>query len=102
MNSWIGQGLIAEKSLRKEAMELFQHSTNLGYHDEAALGYAHWVLHVLLNPTLNKEPSSVYFIENMHAIPAASDVLTWYIGERQLTLFIRRLFLYSSSLILRM
>lgn len=85
MNSWVGQGLIAEKFLKKEAMELFQHSTKLGYHDEAVLGYAHWVLSVLLNPVLNREPSSIYFIENMHAISAAADVLTWYTGERQLT-----------------
>ncbi|XP_032686665.1 tetratricopeptide repeat protein 37 [Odontomachus brunneus] len=82
VNSWVGQGLIAEKFLKKEAMELFQHSTKLGYHNEAVLGYAHWVLSVLLNPTLNREQSSIYFIENMHAIPAAADVLTWYI-ERE-------------------
>ncbi|XP_014485629.1 PREDICTED: tetratricopeptide repeat protein 37 [Dinoponera quadriceps] len=82
MNSWIGQGLIAQRFAKKEAMELFQHSTKLGYHDEAVLGYVHWVLHVLLDPTLNKEPSSVYFIENMHAISAATDVLTWYL-ERE-------------------
>ncbi|EFN89108.1 Tetratricopeptide repeat protein 37 [Harpegnathos saltator] len=82
MNSWIGQGLIAQQSLRKEGMELFHHSIQLGYHDEAALGYAHCVFHILLNPMLNKEPSCDYFIKNMYAIPAAADVLTWYI-ERE-------------------
>ncbi|XP_012537096.1 tetratricopeptide repeat protein 37 [Monomorium pharaonis] len=78
VNSWVGQGLIAEKTLRKEAMDLFRHSTQLGYHNQAALGYAHWVLTTLLNPTMKKDPLLVYVIENMHAIPAAADVLTWY------------------------
>lgn len=80
MNSWIGQGLIAESSLRKEAMDLFQHSTQLGYHNQAALGYAHWVLTILLDPATKQDPLCVYFIENMHAIPAATDILDWYTG----------------------
>lgn len=79
-NSWIGQGLIAEKMVRKEAMDLFQHSTLLCYHNEAAVGYAHWVLTTLLNPVMRKDPLCVYFIENMRAIPAAADVLNWYTG----------------------
>ncbi|XP_072746078.1 superkiller complex protein 3 isoform X2 [Anoplolepis gracilipes] len=78
INSWIGQGIIAENLLRKEAMDLFRHSTQLGYHNEAALGYAHWVLTTLLNPAMKQDPLFVYVIENMHAIPAAADVLTWY------------------------
>ncbi|KYM94057.1 PREDICTED: tetratricopeptide repeat protein 37 isoform X2 [Cyphomyrmex costatus] len=78
VNSWVGQGLIAEKTLRKEAMDLFRHSTQLGYHNEAALGYAHWVLITLLNPTMKEDSLLVYVIENMHAIPAAADNLTWY------------------------
>ncbi|XP_077270060.1 superkiller complex protein 3 isoform X1 [Temnothorax americanus] len=82
VNSWVGQGLIAEKILRKEAMDLFRHSTQLGYHNQAALGYAHWVLTTLLSPAMKKDPLLIYFIENMHAIPAASDVLTWYL-ERE-------------------
>lgn len=61
-------------------MDLFRHSTQLGYHNQAALGYAHWVLTILLNPAMKKDPLLVYIIENMHAIPAASDVLTWYTG----------------------
>lgn len=80
MISWIGQGLIAEKSSRKEAMDLFQHSTRLGYHNQAALGYVHWVLTILLNPVLKKDQLCIYFIENMHAISAAADVVNWYIG----------------------
>ncbi|XP_070156887.1 superkiller complex protein 3 [Polyergus mexicanus] len=78
INSWIGQGIIAENLLRKEAMDLFRHSTELGYHNEAALGYAHWVLTTLLNSAMKRDPLFVYVIEKMHAIPAAVDVLTWY------------------------
>ncbi|EZA59238.1 Tetratricopeptide repeat protein [Ooceraea biroi] len=78
MSSWIGQGLIAEISYRREAMELFRHSTLLGYHNQAALAYAHWVLTTLLNPAFKRDPLCVYFIEKMHAIDAAVDVLTWY------------------------
>ncbi|XP_029662452.1 tetratricopeptide repeat protein 37 [Formica exsecta] len=78
INSWIGQGIIAENLLRKEAMDLFRHSTQLGYHNEAALGYAHWVLTTLLNSAMKRDPLFVYVIEKMHAIPAAADVLTWY------------------------
>ena len=47
INSWIGQALIAEMMSRKDAMDLFRHSTQLGYHDQAAVGYTHWVLTVL-------------------------------------------------------
>ncbi|GAB1861709.1 Tetratricopeptide repeat protein 37 [Camponotus japonicus] len=81
MNSWIGQGIIAENSEKvdpQETMDLFRHSTQLGYHNEAALGYAHWVLTTLLDPIMKRDPLFVYVIENMHAIPAAADVLTWY------------------------
>lgn len=83
MNSWIGQGFIAEslaKPLKKEAMDLFRHSTQLGYHNQAALGYAHSVLTTLLDPAKEKDPLFVYAIENMHAVPAATDAMTWYTG----------------------
>ncbi|XP_050460410.1 tetratricopeptide repeat protein 37 isoform X1 [Cataglyphis hispanica] len=78
INSWIGQGIIAENLLRKEAMDLFRHSMQLGYHNEAASGYAHWVLTTLLNSAMKRDPLFVYVIEKMHAIPAAADALTWY------------------------
>jgi len=61
-------------------MDLFRHSTQLGYHNQAALGFAHWVLTILLNPVMKKDPLLVYVIENMYAIPAAADILTWYTG----------------------
>lgn len=80
-NSWIGQALIAEKMNRKEAMDLFRHTTQLGYHSEAALGYTHWVLTTLLDPEAKKDPLYTYTIENMHAISVATDAINWYIGK---------------------
>ncbi|XP_011301228.1 tetratricopeptide repeat protein 37 [Fopius arisanus] len=76
-NSWIGQGLIAESVQRKEAMDLFRHATQLAYHPQAAVGYAHWVLTTLLDPNAKKDPLYNYTIENMHAIAMAIDAMTW-------------------------
>ncbi|XP_046745121.1 tetratricopeptide repeat protein 37 isoform X2 [Diprion similis] len=78
-NSWIGQALIAEKMNRKEAMDLFRHTTQLGYHHQAALGYTHWVLSTLLNSEAKKDPLYTYTIENMHAISVAMDGINWYL-----------------------
>ena len=48
MNAWIGQAMIAERvGQMDEAMDLFRHCTQLGYHREAALGYAHWVCSIV-------------------------------------------------------
>ncbi|XP_063995924.1 superkiller complex protein 3 [Diachasmimorpha longicaudata] len=81
-NSWIGQGLIAESVDRKEAMDLFRHATQLGYHPQAAVGYAHWVLTTILNPDAKKDPLYNYTIVNMHAISVAIDAMTWYIERK--------------------
>ncbi|KAG7189428.1 hypothetical protein KM043_017131 [Ampulex compressa] len=78
LNSWIGQGLIAEMTRRNEAMELLKHATQLGYHNQAALGYAHWVLTMLLDPNTKNDRLSTYIIKNMHAIQLATDMLNWY------------------------
>ncbi|XP_076163728.1 superkiller complex protein 3 isoform X2 [Ptiloglossa arizonensis] len=79
MNSWIGQALIAEVMSIKEAMDLFRHATQLGYHDQAAVGYTHWVLTALLDSNTKKDSLQTYIIENMHAEVVASDVMNWYI-----------------------
>nr|XP_031849957.1 tetratricopeptide repeat protein 37 [Nomia melanderi] len=79
INSWIGQAIIAETMGRKEAIDLFRHSTQLGFHKEASLGYAHWVLTVLLNTDIEKDTTYKYIIENMHAVFVASDVMNWYL-----------------------
>lgn len=80
-NSWIGQSMIAEEMDRKEAMDLFRHATSLGYHGQAAMGYAHWVLTTLLHPKAKEDPLYTYTIENMHAVAVATDAMTWYIGR---------------------
>ncbi|XP_043287531.1 tetratricopeptide repeat protein 37 [Venturia canescens] len=79
LNSWIGQGMIAEAVHRKEAMDLYRHATSLGYHSQAAIGYAHWVLTTLLDAEAKKDPLYTYTIENMHAVTVATDAMTWYI-----------------------
>lgn len=81
VNSWIGQGIIAEKLARKEAMDLFRHATQLGYHNQGALGYCHWVLTTLLDPEAKKDDLYVYSIENMHAISVALDEIARYINH---------------------
>ncbi|XP_012257142.2 tetratricopeptide repeat protein 37 isoform X1 [Athalia rosae] len=79
INCWIGQAFIAEKVRQKEAMDLFRHTTQLGYRDQAALGYAHWVLTTLLDPEAKKDPLYTYAIENMHAVTVATDGMSWYV-----------------------
>lgn len=77
INSWIGQALIAEMMHRKEAMDLFRHATQLGYHSQAAIGYTHWVLDMILNSDTKKNSLNICVTEN--AVFAATDVMTWYI-----------------------
>lgn len=80
-NCWIGQGLIAEKLHKKEAMDLFRHANQLSYHNEGAMGYAHWVITTLLNPSAKQDPQYKYVIDKLHAIPVATDALTWFTGK---------------------
>ncbi|XP_003703191.3 superkiller complex protein 3 [Megachile rotundata] len=79
INSWVGQAIIAETLSRKEAIDLFNHCTQLGYHDQAALGYAHLVLNMILNSTVKENHFYTYIIEKMHAVSVATDVMTWYV-----------------------
>ncbi|KAI4499739.1 hypothetical protein M0802_004995 [Mischocyttarus mexicanus] len=79
MNSWAGQGIIAEIFNLTESLNLYRHATTLGYNNEACLGFSHVVLTLLLNANAKKDPLYTYNIENMHSIPAATDMLTWYI-----------------------
>lgn len=67
-----------------EAMDLFRHSTQLGVRPEGALGYAHWVCRTLRDMPPH---ARVYAIHNMHAVPVASDALTWYTGESTAMIF---------------
>ncbi|KAK4885213.1 hypothetical protein RN001_001484 [Aquatica leii] len=78
VNSWIGQALIAESMGIEDAMDLFRHSTLLGVHQQGAIGYGYWVCRTLLEMA---PYTKLYSIHNMHAIPVASDALTWYTDE---------------------
>ncbi|CAL7935447.1 unnamed protein product [Xylocopa violacea] len=79
INSWIGQAIIAETMNRREAMDLFRHALQLGYHSQAAVGYTHWVLNVILNCNVKMDALYTYVMENMHAILVATDAMTRYI-----------------------
>ncbi|KAF7996121.1 hypothetical protein HCN44_010377 [Aphidius gifuensis] len=104
-NSWIGQAIIAESIQRLEAMDLFRHAVELGYHPQAAIGYAHWILKTLLNSDAKKNPLFSYAIDKMHAIPVAADAMTWYmdrkpnsvIGRNILGLLLERQELYKPA-----
>ncbi|XP_052248166.1 tetratricopeptide repeat protein 37-like isoform X1 [Dreissena polymorpha] len=75
---WIGQAIIAELVGHEDAMDLFRHTTELSNHPEGALGYGHWVCSMLLQSDKKDSPMYVYAIEQMAAIPAASDALARY------------------------
>lgn len=62
----------------EDAMDLFRHSTQLGFHQESALGYGHWVCQTLLQAPPH---AVIYAIHNMHAVPVALDALTCYTGK---------------------
>ena len=81
INSWIGQASIAEMMQRKETMDLFRHAIQLGYHNQAAVGYAHWVLDTILNSGTKKDTLHIHSIESVSATYSATDVMTWYVGK---------------------
>lgn len=64
-------------------MDLFRHTTQLGYHKESCVGYAQWVCQTLPLYETKKDSQHVYNIEKMHAVPVAIDGLTWATGRWQ-------------------
>ncbi|KAJ8681556.1 hypothetical protein QAD02_017348 [Eretmocerus hayati] len=78
INCWIGQAFLAETLSKKDAMDLFRHATQLGYHHEAATGYTHWVISTIRDPEARKDSLCAYVIEKMHALAVASDAINWY------------------------
>lgn len=79
LNAWIGQAFIAELIGEKdEAMDLFRHCTHLGYHSDAALGYANFVCSVLNEEDYAKLPKYEYAIDKMHGKALALDSIDWY------------------------
>ncbi|XP_058454804.1 tetratricopeptide repeat protein 37 isoform X2 [Malaya genurostris] len=83
MNAWIGQAMIAEQMGQvDEAMDLFRHCTQLGYHPESSLGYAHWVCYVLNDNNYRKNARFRFAIENMYALPVSHDSITWHCTDK--------------------
>lgn len=80
LNAWIGQGIIAEViGERDEAMDLFRHCTQLGFHPESSIGYPNFVCSVLNEPDYASIPKYEYAIDRMFAIPLALDNINWHI-----------------------
>lgn len=78
VSCWIGQAVIAELVGHEDAMDLFRHTTELGNHVEGALGYGHWVCTMLQHHERKDSYIYTYAIEQMGAVPAASDALARY------------------------
>lgn len=79
LNAWIGQAWIAELiGENDEAMDLFRHCTQLGYHHESSSGYSNFVCSVLNKPDYASNPKYEYAIDRMHAIPLALDNIKWH------------------------
>uniref|UniRef100_A0A182N562 Tetratricopeptide repeat protein 37 n=1 Tax=Anopheles dirus TaxID=7168 RepID=A0A182N562_9DIPT len=82
MNAWIGQALIAERcGQMDEAMDLFRHCTQLGYHRESAVGYAHWVCSVVNEENYHENERYRFAIDAMGALPVAHDSITWHCAD---------------------
>lgn len=62
-----------------DAMDLFRHTTDLSFHRESALGYAHWVCHTLMHPVTSDLYD--YAIIQMRAVLTASDAMAKFTGE---------------------
>lgn len=79
LNAWIGQAWIAELiGENDEAMDLFRHCTQLGYHHESAIGYSNLVCSVLNMSDYASNPKYEYAIDKMYAIPLALDNIKWH------------------------
>ncbi|XP_050089380.1 tetratricopeptide repeat protein 37 [Anopheles aquasalis] len=82
-NAWIGQAIIAECAGHPdEAMDLFRHCTQLGYHPESSLGYAHWVCMVMADESYRDNERYRFAIDDMHALAVSHDSITWHCAHR--------------------
>ncbi|XP_055636051.1 tetratricopeptide repeat protein 37 [Toxorhynchites rutilus septentrionalis] len=83
INAWIGQAVIAEQiGQADEAMDLFRHCTQLGYHPESSLGYPHWVCSILNEEDYRRNKRYQFAIDNMHALPLSHDCITWHCEDK--------------------
>jgi len=54
------------------------------YQVEGSLGYGHWVCSMLLHPDKRDNHVYMYAIEQMGAVPVASDALARYTGKQKI------------------
>ncbi|CRK95703.1 CLUMA_CG009161, isoform A [Clunio marinus] len=79
LNAWIGQSIIAEMiGDQNEAMDLFRHCTQLGFHYESSIGYSNHVCSILNESNYANDPKYEYAIDKMFAIPLALDHALWH------------------------
>ncbi|OAD55841.1 Tetratricopeptide repeat protein 37 [Eufriesea mexicana] len=105
INCWTGQSLIAEMMGKGEAMDLFRHATQLGYHSQAAIGYTHYLLKTILNSSAIYDSSVSHVMKKDYPLHDAFDVMTWYIehhpndcqARNAYGLLLERLKLYKSA-----
>uniref|UniRef100_A0A2M4CZT0 Putative tpr repeat-containing protein n=1 Tax=Anopheles darlingi TaxID=43151 RepID=A0A2M4CZT0_ANODA len=82
-NAWIGQAIIAECAGHPdEAMDLFRHCTQLGYHPESSLGYAHWVCMVMADESYRDNERYRFAIDAMHALVVSHDSISHHCADR--------------------
>lgn len=72
------QSLIAESIDDQDTLDLFRHTTQLGYHPESGSGYAQLVLQTMQNDV--PKQFYLYNIVSLNAVTVASDAMTWYTG----------------------
>lgn len=83
-NAWTGQAQVAENYDRFETIDLLKHSISLGYNDESAIRYAYNVCSLIADtPSFGRDKRVTYYIEHLHAVPAALDSITWYCNEHE-------------------
>lgn len=78
-NAWTGQAQVAEGYDQFETIDLLKHSISLGYNDESAIRYAYNVCSLISDVSIfGRDKRVKYYIEHLHAVPAALDSITWY------------------------
>lgn len=65
-----------------ETVDLFYHTTQLGYHEESAKGFSEWICKILKNWDSYKNNHHCYYIvEKMAGLPVAATIMNWYTGR---------------------
>ncbi|XP_063700236.1 superkiller complex protein 3 isoform X2 [Culicoides brevitarsis] len=81
VNAWVGQAVIAEKiGDIDEAVDLYRHSTELGFSRQSAFGYTNSICSILNESSNLKSvlPKYSYLMNNMNAVVLAIDQINWF------------------------